>query len=149
MELYLKRFEFNEHSTFSELSLDGVRLCFVLEDKDRGLDSKMNLDVLSHLKVHGETAIPYGRYEIQITKSERFSKLRGKDTYLPLLLDVPGYSGVRIHTGNKPEHTEGCLLPCKNHSKDLGTESTYAFNIVLDKIKQGLLKGKVYITISK
>lgn len=150
MELFLKRETFTDKSTIGRLYIDNQFECFVLEDTDRGLDSKMNLDVLNHLKQFGVTAIPYGRYEITITKSERFSKLRGKDTFLPLLNNTPGYAGVRIHTGNRPEDTEGCLITGQVKGVDSVSQSTAAFNLLFPKIQGALNSGqKVFITISK
>jgi hypothetical protein len=48
--------------------------------------------------------IPAGTYEVRITLSPRFHKP------LPLLMNVPGRTGIRIHTGTKPEHSQGCIL---------------------------------------
>ena len=48
--------------------------------------------------------IPAGTYEVRITHSPKFRK------DLPLLIGVPGRDGIRIHTGNKPEHSLGCIL---------------------------------------
>ena len=48
--------------------------------------------------------IPAGTYEVRITQSPRFHKP------LPLLMNVPGRTGIRIHTGTKPEHSQGCIL---------------------------------------
>ena len=55
-----------------------------------------------------ETAIPEGRYPLVMTKSMRFKK------WLPLLLGVPGFSGVRIHAGNTAKDTQGCILVGEN-----------------------------------
>ena len=70
---------------------DGKKWCSILEDEDRGLHSDMTLEEIMRIKVKGATAIPRGVYEVRMTYSPKF----GKD--LPLLVNVPGYSGVRIH----------------------------------------------------
>src|SRR2546423_440555 len=92
MQLQLKRKTFTDKSTIGELAVNGVFECFTLED------------VVRPEKIKRETAIPAGRYEIAITFSDKFQK------FLPLLLNVPNYEGVRIHSGNRPEDTEGCIL---------------------------------------
>lgn len=143
MELKLKRTDFTDTSTIGELSINGVFECYVLEDTDRGLKQSMTLPESVARKVHGKTAIPYGTFKIVVTKSERFSKMKGKDVYLPLLLNVPNYEGVRIHTGNKPEDTEGCLLPARKRGKNVVSESTLAFNQLNDKINLAIKAGEV------
>jgi len=144
MEIVLKRETFTDKSTIGILSIDGVFECFVLEDKDRGLDSKMTLTQINKIKVYGETAIPYGKYEVVVTMSNRFGK------ELPLLLDTPGYSGIRIHVGNKKEDTHGCLLPGTAKGIDTVIQSTIAFNKLFDKIKTAKKAGqKISITITK
>jgi len=143
MEIKLKRTEFTDTSTIGELSINGVFECFVLEDKDRGLTQSMSLAESVATKVHGKTAIPYGTFKIVVTKSERFSKMKGKPVYLPLLLNVPNYAGVRIHTGNKPEDTEGCLLPARKKGKNVVSESTLAFTRLNDKINLAIKAGEV------
>jgi hypothetical protein len=56
------------------------------------------------VKIDGQTAIPAGEYKISLTMSNRFKKI------LPLLANVPNFSGIRIHGGNTSENTEGCIL---------------------------------------
>ncbi len=57
------------------------------------------------VKVMGDTAIPSGTYKISITKSKKFNGLM-----MPLLNSVPGFGGVRIHSGNLSSETSGCVL---------------------------------------
>jgi hypothetical protein len=73
----------------------------------------------NEVKVYGKTAIPFGVYMITITLSPKFNR------ELPLINDVPGFQGIRIHPGNTAEDTEGCILVGVNdqvgaihHSKD-------------------------------
>jgi hypothetical protein len=91
MELTLRRTH-NLLHTPGILEVDGVEFCQTLEDRER------------EKKVKGKTAIPIGRYKITITMSPRFKKR------MPLLHNVPDFSGVRIHPGNTVDHTEGCIL---------------------------------------
>ncbi len=48
--------------------------------------------------------IPALVYKVQVTQSPRFKRL------LPILIQVPGRSGIRVHRGTKPEHSKGCIL---------------------------------------
>ena len=80
---------------------DGAEL-FTCEDVDRGLDAAIPATLAR--KVKGATAIPVGTYRVAVTMSQRFGRR------LPLLLGVPGFAGIRIHPGNGPEDTEGCIL---------------------------------------
>lgn len=143
MELYLQRDTFTDKSTIGKLYIDGRFECYVLEDKDRGLNDSMTLSEINDLKVYGETAIPYGRYEIKITPSNRFKR------DLPILLNVKGYEGIRIHTGNTAIDTHGCLLPAQIKGKDSVSQSTPAFNKLYELIKSELRSKKVFITIAK
>lgn len=90
MELTLNRKTRSNISTIRELRIDGNFECFVLEDHDCILKQSMSLSELNNLKVHAQTCIPEGRYEIAITFTEKFGKS------LPLPLDVSCYAGIRI-----------------------------------------------------
>ena len=101
MQLDLKRIFFTDKCTVGELRVDGVFICHILEDTDRGLTAGSKPSD----KKYGETAIPIGTYEIIFNYSDSFKKI------LPLLLNVPLYMGIRIHSGNSAVDTKGCLLP--------------------------------------
>lgn len=141
MELLLKRKHRTEKSTIGDLFVNGKWECVILEDKDRGLDSSMTLAEIKAQKVYGATAIPAGRYRVAFTFSNRFQK------YLPLLIDVPGYEGVRIHPGNKAEHTEGCLLPGQSYTADFVGGSRAACAALFAKLKAVERKEQVWLTI--
>lgn len=136
-ELHLKRTIFTDKSTIGMLSVEGVFECYVLEDTVREVEGQP----VDSWKVKGQTAIPQGRYRIERTMSGRFGKV------LPLLYKVPGYEGVRIHPGNKPEDTEGCLLPGLHKAQDMVTESRAAFQLLDELIENQLEIGEVWITI--
>ena len=131
MKLELIRKEFTEMSTIGDLLIDGEFFCYTLEDAVR--DKKIN----------GVTAIPYGTYEVIINFSDRFQKP------MPLLLNVPNFEGIRIHSGNTAEHTEGCLLLGFTKTKDFIGNSKLAFNQFMPKLQAGLKTSKVFITISR
>jgi hypothetical protein len=144
MELYLKRDTFTDISTTGKLLIDGQFECFILEDKDRGLTDSMPLAEIVATKVYGKTAIPYGRYEIDWTMSARFK------VFMPILLNVKGYSGIRIHKGNSEIDSLGCLLCGRKRANNVITESTAATNLLYTKIQTAKSRReKIFITIAK
>lgn len=135
MEIQVKRKIFTNKSTIGELSINGEFFCYTLEDKDRYLETGTQ-------KVFGETAIPRGTYNVVLSFSNRFQK------YLPELQNVPQFAGIRMHTGNKPEDTEGCLLVGKIKAKDMILESAKTFKEFMAELKKVEKKEKINITIS-
>ena len=136
MELTLKPFKKTKLSSISKLFVDGVYECDILEDTIRGV---------KEAKVFGKTAIPAGKYQVVMTMSTRFKRI------LPLLIAVPGYEGVRIHPGNTPEDTLGCLLPGQEcATKDFVAYSTKEFNELMVKINKATKAGqKIYINVTR
>lgn len=100
MKLVLKRFVFGDNYTISNLFVNGVVFCQVLEDKVREIAGVQ----VAQWKIQDGTAIPKGTYKVIIDHSEHF----GKDMFH--ILDIPGFGGVRIHGGNTDKDTEGCLI---------------------------------------
>ena len=93
-------------------------------------------------KVPGKTAIPEGRYPLVITKSIRFKK------WLPLLLGVPNFSGVRIHAGNTAKDTQGCILVGENRKVGMVVNSRIWLHRLIEKFTQARDKDEaVFITI--
>ncbi|MBR4405970.1 MAG: hypothetical protein IKW84_08860 [Bacteroidaceae bacterium] len=125
--------------TIGVLSLDGVRLCNMLEPPCNGCH-------------HGVTAIPKGTYEIDMTivspkyKERVWSKPYGG--IVPTLMDVPGRDRILIHPGNTINDTDGCLLPGENREvgKVLDSQICYhkLMNILLENQKNGI---KTFIRI--
>jgi hypothetical protein len=126
MKLHLKRLHKTEKSTIGELSIDGVFECYTLEDIER------------EVKIKGVTAIPVGTYKVGISMSNRFKK------EMPILFNVPNFEGVRIHSGNIAENTEGCILVGQTRSLDFIGNSRKAFNKLFSKMK---LATEITLTI--
>ena len=120
MLIEVKRFEFKDTYTVGKMYLDGQYECYTLEDVVR-----------KGAKVNGQTAIPIGTYNVIINHSNRFNR------DLPLLENVPNFTGVRIHAGNTSAHTEGCILVGTTWSgKDFIGNSRVAFNKLFEKLKK-------------
>lgn len=131
MQITTKIIAKKETYTIGRLYVDGAYFCDTLEDCIR-----------SGKKVFGETAIPRGKYEIQWTYSQRFKR------FMPLLCNVPNFTGIRIHAGNASKDTNGCILTGKNTIigkvllSRLYTERLYMLiKKAIDK------KERVYITL--
>ena len=118
MKLKLLRNRFNELFTTGQLYLDDQFFCFSLEDKVREPQSRLSDSGGEHgvavekWKIDHETAIPRGVYKVGFEHSKRF----GPDTLT--LYDVPGFTDIRIHSGNTAADTSGCILVGYKLSKE-------------------------------
>ena len=142
MKLDVVRTQFGKDATNGMLFIDGVFECFTLEDEVRDV------------KVHSETAIPLGTYEI------KFRNIGGFDTKYKArygtrfhkgmleLQDVPNFKYILIHTGNTDEHTAGCLLLGETQQDlDKGKDgfvggSGDAYKKMYPKVRDALLNGE-------
>jgi hypothetical protein len=141
MQLTLIRRPSANGATIGQLYINGKPECFICEDEVRGPAA---------VKVFGKTAIPAGTYPVIVNRSERFSRLKGSEVQLPLLIGVPGFEGVRIHPGNTAADTEGCLLPGLTIGPDKASvqSSRIAFGLLFTKIQVALAQHEaVKITI--
>lgn len=113
MQITIKRIFKGPEYTIGKLYIDGAYFCDTLEDTVRP----------DGVKIYGKTAIPAGTYKVKKTWSPRFKKK------LPEILNVKGFTGVRIHAGNKSTDTEGCVLLGLNKVKGavLCSQNTMAF----------------------
>ena len=102
--LKLERIFKGETYTIGKLYIDGKYFCDTIEDKVRKLITKAD-------KIFGKTAIPDGVYKVVICYSKKFER------DLPLLVDVPFFTGIRIHSGNTEEDSEGCIIVGENKIK--------------------------------
>lgn len=131
MKLRVERRFLTPKSTIGSLYIDDVFECYTLEDVVRKPGEK----------IKGLTAIPYGTYDVTIDHSNRF----GKD--MPHILNVPGFEGIRIHSGNTDADTEGCILLGVTRSMDSIGKSRQALAAFVPKLQSGLASGKVTIDV--
>ena len=123
MELTLQRIAKDKSYTLGELSIDGEKFCHTLEPTWRKPEAR---------KVPGKTAIPEGRYPVVITLSPKFKQ------WLPLLLHVPNFTGIRIHAGNTAKDTKGCILVGENTSKGTLSDS----RLWVERLKRRIVDAK-------
>lgn len=141
MELLLKRIAKKQDYTIGNLYIDGQLFSNTLEDADRGLTQNMTEEEISKIKVYGSTAIPTGKYKIDMnTVSPKFKNRSWAKQWngkLPRLKSVPGYEGVLIHVGNTQKDTLGCILVGENKIKGQVINSTTTFNKLMELLTKG------------
>lgn len=93
-------------------------------------------------KVPGVTAIPAGTYEIRDTWSPHFKRMMLE------VVDVPGFQGIRIHSGNVADDTEGCLIPGLQATPTGVTYSRRAVMQLNADVRASLRTGRVWIYIT-
>jgi len=138
MEIKVIRKTFSKESTIGELHIDGKFFCYTVEDKvraKRGMWSKL-------LKVYAQTAIPYGRYPVMVTWSNRFKRpLTG-------IFNVPDFEGIRIHNGSTERSSAGCpIISYKRIAAGQLLNETKAMNDLCDIVAAKQKTEKVWIEI--
>ena len=141
MNIQLKRIAKKETYTIGKLYIDGVYFCDTIEDKDRSLNQTMSINDIKKKKVYGETAIPTGTYKLVIDYSNRFKK------NMAHILNVPGYEGIRIHTGNSAKDSLGCIIVGKNKVVGKVIESRDTYNQLFPILQKAFKEGEIKITI--
>ena len=133
MKIEVNRIFKASNYTIGELSVNNNYVCDTLEDKVR-VDGE---------KVYAETAIPTGTYTLVLLYSNRFKKV------MPEILNVPNFSGIRIHCGNSSKDTEGCLLVGKWDGKTENwiSDSKNSYNKLYPLLEEAFNK-KENITIT-
>lgn len=141
MRLTLIRIANRPTYCIGKLYIDGKWFCDVIEDTDRGLSDEMAEEEIIKKKIKGETAIPTGIYPVYLTYSPKYKKK------MPLIDNVKGYSGIRIHSGNTSKDTEGCLIVGKNKEVGKVLESRKTYNTLFKKLVQA--NSKIIIDIQR
>ena len=144
MELKLIRKYRKTDYTIGILYINNKYFCEILEDTDRGLYDSMSIEEIKKIKIKDQTCIPYGKYQILMTYSPKYKKI------MPLVNNVKGFEGIRIHAGNTNQDTSGCLLPGFNKVKGQVINSRNTFNKLYSLIQKAIdNKEKVTIEIVK
>lgn len=152
MELIVRRLYLKDKYTIGKLYINGEYECDTLEDKVRDFNKDGDLLDEGEQKIYGDTAIPFGRYEVTLNvMSPKYSK---RSTYLwcngflPRLLNVPHFEGILIHAGNTANDSAGCLLVGENKVKGRLVNSMGTLKNLYAKLKKASDKGeKIWITI--
>jgi len=130
-----------------------VFVCDTIEDKDRGLDQSMTEANIAKIKVKHQTAIPTGRYEIDMTTvSGTFIK---KPLYkdfcggkVPRLKYVKGFSGILIHSGTDQDSSSGCIIVGENKVVGKVINSWATFKRIYMVLKRAHSNGeKITLTV--
>lgn len=136
MQITVNRLYRRPNYTIGKLYIDGSYFCDTLEDTVRDIRPD------GAGKIYGKTAIPAGTYRLQMTYSPKFKRK------LPLLIDVPNFTGVRIHAGNTAADTDGCVLVGRNRAVGMVLDSRKTEAELTKKITAAIEHGDdVYITL--
>ena len=135
MKLTLNRI--NQTDTYTEglLYINGIYFCDTLEDKTRDLNRDGDLNDPGEEKVYGKTAIPFGKYDVDLTFSPKFKKI------MPEVKAVLHFTGIRIHSGNNPEHTHGCILVGEKLSNGILYNSRITYERLMNELAASSKRG--------
>jgi hypothetical protein len=108
IELTVLRDTFTDQSVTSEILLDGTLRWYGIEPPNRSGPKPF--------------CIPAGTYKVVLAQSAHF------DMIVPVVLEVPQFTGIEIHPGNFPRDTHGCLCIGEDRGPDDVTQSRAAFD---------------------
>lgn len=103
MLIEVRRYILTKSFTVGHLYIDGQFFCHTLEDMDRELSDDLSEDENLSKKIYGVTAIPIGEYKLTIDYSNKYKK------YLPHILNVKAFDGIRFHSLNYAKESLGCV----------------------------------------
>lgn len=152
MDIRIERTWKKDAYTIGKCYINNVFFSNTMEDKDRELTDTMPLSEIKQRKVYGETAIPSGTYNLQMSYSPKFSSKTWAAKYQGKVLEIPnvkGFSGVRIHPLNKASESLGCIGLGKNNVKGMITDSVnYYYEFLDEYILPAIQRGeKITLTI--
>lgn len=142
MRLTVQRKRTKPNHTFGAFFINGEFACWTLEDEFR------------QKKVHGETRIPAGVYNLELRTEggfhQRYLKRFGPEWHKGMLWlrNVPNFKYVLIHILNTEKETDGCIGVGAYMEGDRLVESTTAYKFIYPPIRDALLAGEaVTITV--
>jgi peptidoglycan hydrolase-like protein with peptidoglycan-binding domain len=115
LNLVVTRFKATSQSIIGDLSINGTRICYTLEEAWR--DNQK-----------GHSCVGLGTYSAFL----RYTSNKTNREWCFQLNDANGRTAIQMHIGNKPSHTEGCILVGQSHSTDFVSNSTQAYQQVQD-----------------
>lgn len=147
LELAVRRKYFKPTYTIGDFTADGKFLCNTLEDPIRDLQDfnhDGDFNDPGEGKIYGQTAIPCGRYTVTVSMSPKLKRR------LPLIHNVPGFTGIRIHKLKTANGTEGCVGVGENKVKGQLINGEQWENVIIDLIDEATKRGdKCFITIKE
>ncbi len=138
--LELVRYNTTAQATHGLLNLDGEFFCYTLEDPWHAN------------KIDGETRIHPGLYRIELRPEGgmhgRYSARVSGHKGMLWLRDTPEFKWVYIHIGNRPAHTEGCILVGDQPGTDNNVlMSTQAYERLYAEVVDAAMVGGLQIRI--
>lgn len=135
MDIEVIRETFESEYTEGKMYLNEEYFCDTLEDTVRILNEYED-------KIFGKTAIPMGRYLVELTYSLKFNKV------LPEVIGVPYFEGIRIHNGSFPENTEGCILVGEKYKDGMLTNSKKTLSKLMNILNKAVKDGEdIFLSI--
>jgi hypothetical protein len=129
LQFTLDRYEFTDEFTIGKLYANETFICYTLEGYDRYLEN-------GYVKVQNNTVIPRGLYNMTVNFSERFQRK------MPLVLNVPGFSSIRIHSDNSAANTDGCILVSMSKVIDSVLGSIDVVAMIIELIDKAITDGQ-------
>lgn len=153
MELIVDRRWPKKGYTIGAFFIDSLRFHESLEDEDRGLLQSMSLSEIQRKKKYGITAIPKGRYEVNLNSvSPKFKYRVWAKPYggrVPEILNVKGFSGIRIHPMTTAADSLGCIGVGENKIKGRIVNSQKIYRELMDRyLEPARIRGeRIWITV--
>ena len=115
LNLVVSRFKAYDKSVIGTMSVNGTQICYTLEEAWRNNQK-------------GHSCVSLGTY----TAFLRYTSSKSKREWCFQLNDANGRTAIQIHIGNKPSHTEGCILVGTSYSENMVGSSTAAYQKLQD-----------------